>query len=254
MRNPVTRRALLASAVLTAMIAGGAVIASTGGAPDPADPAPRFDPAPPVDLAAPDHPATPATRILVIGDSIMALQGRMPRLRELLDAAGAGYELHNAGTGGISTRDVVAAAPQLVNAFLPDLIVHAIGTNDEINGFEERYRRCLDTIFKWKPDVVVVPAFLQYAAIPPAPPWLSVREKNDAIYRQTFPDGAYRPGVVGFARFDQIPQRYLDPSGFHPSPAGCVKVQEQIYRGLQESGRLKLPPLPADAMLGTGRP
>jgi hypothetical protein len=209
-------------------------------------------------FAVPAH-ATPAPgcvpqgtspgRILFMGDSITAAIGDAPRLRQLLDAACVSYEIFNAGVGGINSGDTATAAPQLIVALHPNLIIYGPGTNDDPNGFEARYGSGITAMRTWGGSALnILPEMLQSYMCPPAASWVCTSEpaKIDAIYRQTFDmvHGKFAPNIIGYSNRNRIPSttQYIDPvGGIHPTAAGLVAIQEQEYLGM--AGRYGLPAL-----------
>lgn len=208
-------------------------------------------------LAAGLPAATPAAavvscpqRVMLVGDSITNLQGDFPRLRELLTQAGCVQtQLYNASAGGRGTSEVTVAAPFLASAIHPDLIIYMIGTNDDPTGFESRYSASLQAFRDWAGTAVrILPSINQCPQTPPAPAWISMPAKNNAIYRASYDmvNNRFKPNVVGFVSLDKVPPAYMGPDGFHPTPDGLIKHQEQEYRAIAAAyGLLPIPPDPA---------
>lgn len=215
-------------------------------------------------------------KILVVGDSLMANLGDMPMLHSLLDNTGFAYQLYNAGTGGISTVDVWPAMAPLINAIHPDLTIIAIGTNDDMSGFQfgyyagqpliggpkmplqdfgQRMQLIFDKIRTWAPYTKILPAINQCNG-PTAPGWIQMPHKNDAIYVHAFnmQTNTLMPQIAGFVNFAGIPPSYMGPDGVHPSTvvdsygySGRDYQQRQLYRAI--AAVYGLPPIPDDPAL-----
>lgn len=204
-------------------------------------------------------------RILFMGDSITAMQGQWTRLRELLDQGCAQYDIVNAGVGGTGTKEHWPAAAQVIAATQPDLIIINTGTNDDPNSaetnvgylsFKDRYHKVLEAIGNAKkPGAKVLGTYPTYPRTPPAPTWISMRTKTDAIYSTVYPNwgtGDWSMYVVsGMVSLNHIPGSLLDSGGVHPTGCnpwdpngGCAAIQEDVYRTIAQV--YGLPPIPDD--------
>lgn len=204
-------------------------------------------------------------RILFMGDSITAMQGQWNRLRELLDASCASYDIANAGVPGTGTKEHWPAAAQLIAATQPDLIILNTGTNDdpgnaETNAgylsFRDRYRKVLEAIGNAKkPSAKVFGTYPTYPRTPPAATWISMGPKTDTIYTTVYPNlgsGNWSMYVVSaMVSLNHIPGNLLDSGGVHPtgcspwdSSGGCAAIQEDVYRTIAQV--YGLPSIPDD--------
>lgn len=211
--------------------------------------------------AMPAPAASTELVILTMGDSITCgapacgeLDGYRAELDRLLTAAGQPHRWVVAAVGGVGCDYWAPRAAAVVAAEHPDVVLLDCGHNDGPTNFEAIYRTLLANILAASATVRVIPAWIMYSAIPPAPAWLATTQgsHNDDIYRVVGPLLA-GGRVLPWADTGHQPLAYLDEGGAHPTVAGYAVMGRAWHQAMR--GPYALPDIaPASCGLTGHRP
>ena len=175
--------------------------------------------------------------IVALGDSLTEGFSVAPRdaypfvLQKLLNDAGIGCRVINAGVSGDTCRDVLARL-QAVTRWAPDLVILEIGVNDVLMGrFVETIRRDLHAIIE-KLLARAIPVALAGMQIPPLGD-----PQTESAFAALYPAAAEAfqiPLIPDFAAPLWAAPGRVQYDGLHPNAAGYRAICAQILTSVLE--------------------
>lgn len=196
---------------------------------------------------------TAPVRILTLGDSRSSSGQWQAELSHLLDAAGVPHVISNPAVAGTSCSYWPPQIKGLVNAFQPDLVVLACGTNDNPatmthgeSATSWAFRSVVEAVHAYRPrnPARTLATLVQYSDPILAPGWLLSNEPktNDNLYSQMhyYLPPRTRPGwLAGIADLQAIPATatYLAAEPYPGTPSGQIGIHPTAH-GYWYMGRI----------------
>lgn len=210
-----------------------------------------------------DYPGGPAV-IEIVGDSITVAAdvpgGWRDVLAELIQTAtGSRPRIVYYAAGGWSTAQAQPGFPASMAAWNPDLVLLALGTNDQwdTDGAQQRTQVMIGTVKDWQQQhaTQLGVSFISYSVGPHVAFQPAEAAVNDALYRAYNASGLWAspaPSLyAGLADMQALGADCFDAQGVHPNAKGYDSMGHLWYNALRARyGWPALPWTPQCAMSG----